>query len=73
MGCEYWARPGGMADCSLVRVTQCSMGDGVIGSVDCGVIVIQNILLSGWAFNKLPVIGEFMAEITFVKVAENDI
>ncbi len=38
----------------------------------CGSVrMIRNIFLSGLVFNKLSVFGEFMAEITFVEVAED--
>lgn len=47
-------------------------GGSVIGITYCGVTVIQNIILSGRAFNKLSVFGEFMGENTFVKVAEDN-
>ena len=46
-------------DHDVVRESQCSAGDGVIGSAYCGVAVIQNVLLSGRAFNKLFVFGGF--------------
>ena len=59
-------------DHDVVRESQCSAGDGVIGSAYCGVAVIQNVLLSGRAFNKLFVFGEFAGEISLVKVAEDN-
>ncbi len=35
-------------------------GDGVMGTVDCSVTVIQNICLSGWAFkNTQYLVGEY--------------
>lgn len=34
--------------------------------------VIQNILLSGRAFNKQSVFGKFIADITYVKVTEDN-
>ncbi len=48
------------------------MGDGVIGTADCSVTMIQNILLSGQAFNKLSVFGKFMPDMTFIKVTEDN-
>ena len=59
-------------DHDVVRVSQCSPGDGMIGTANCGVAVIQNVLLSGRAFNKLFVFGEFAGEISLVKVAEDN-
>ena len=59
-------------DHDVVRVSQCSPGDGVIGTAYCGVTVIQNVLLSGRAFHILSVFGEFAGEISFVKVAEGN-
>ena len=59
-------------DHGVVRVAQCGAGDGVIGSLDGGVTVIQNIPLSGGAFNKLFVFWEFVAEVAFVKVTKNN-
>jgi len=56
----------------MVRVAQCCTRDGVVGSTDCSVAVIQSVLFSGWAFDELSVFREFVAEITFVKVAEYD-
>jgi len=56
----------------VVRVAQCSAGDGVIGVVNSCVTVIQDILLSGRTFYKLFVFGEFMGEVTFVKVAKGN-
>ncbi len=51
---------------------QCSMGDGMIDTGDCCVTMIQNVLLSGRAFNKLSVFGKFMTEISFVKVTKDN-
>ncbi len=45
--------------------------DSVIGTTVCSVTVIQNVL-SGRTFNKLSVFEKFMAEITFLKVAEDN-
>ena len=59
-------------DHDVVRESQCSAGDGVVGTAYCGVAVIQNVLLSGRAFNKLFVFGEFAGEISLVKVAEDN-
>src|SRR4029434_2221285 len=59
-------------DHDVVRESQCSPGDGMVGTAYCGVTVIQNVLLSGRAFNKLFVFGEFAGEISFVKVAEDN-
>ena len=56
----------------MVRVTQCSTGDGVISIPDCGVTVIQNFPLSGRAFNKLSVFREIVSEVTFVKVSRDN-
>ena len=47
-------------------------GDGLISTSYCGVAVIQNVLLPGRAFNKLSVFGEFMREVSLVKVAEDN-
>ena len=43
----------------MVRVAQCCSRDGVVGSTDCGVAVIQSVLFSGVAFDELSVFGEF--------------
>ncbi|CAG6018057.1 unnamed protein product [Menidia menidia] len=59
-------------DHDMVRVAQCSAGDGVISVADSGVTVIQNIFLSGRTFYKLSVFWEFVGEVTFVKVAEDN-
>ncbi len=60
-------------DYDMVRVSQCSAGNGMMGSVDCNVTVIQNVVPYGWRFNKLvSLFGEFMAEITFVKVTKDN-
>ncbi len=56
----------------VARVFQCSVGDSVTGFAYCSITMIQNILLSGWAFNKLFAFGEFVAEISFVKVTEDN-
>ena len=55
-----------------VRVAQCSTGDGVKSIPDCGVTVIQNILLSGRAFNKLSIFRKFVSEVSFVKVTKDN-
>ena len=59
-------------DHDVVWESQCGPGDGVISTAYCGVTVIQNVLLSGRAFNKLFVLGEFAGEISFVEVAEDN-
>jgi len=56
----------------VVGVAQCSTGDGLIGIPDCGVIVIQYILLSGWEFNKLSIFRKLVSEISFVKVTKDN-
>ena len=56
----------------VVRVAQCSARDGVIGSLDGCVTVIQYVPLSGGAFNKLFIFWEFVAEVAFVKVTKNN-
>ncbi|KAK0132158.1 hypothetical protein N1851_033044 [Merluccius polli] len=47
-------------DHDMVRVAQCSTGDGVISIPDCGVTVIQNVLPPGQAFNNLSVFREII-------------
>ena len=54
-------------DHDVVRESQCSPGDGVVGTAYCGVTVIQNVLLSGRAFNKLSVFGEFAVRFPLLK------
>ena len=44
----------------------------MVGFTDCSVAVIQSVLFSARAFDELSVFREFVAEITFVKVAEYD-
>ena len=44
----------------------------MVGGADCGVTVIQNVLLSGRALNKLSVFGEFDGEVSFVKVSQDN-
>ena len=56
----------------MVRVAQCSPGDGMISTTDCGVTVVQSVPLSGRAINKLSVFGQFVAEVTFVKVTKDN-
>ena len=55
----------------MVRGSQCSLGDGVIYTTDCRVTLIQSVLLSGRTFNKRIAFGEFVTEISHVKIAEN--
>ncbi len=59
-------------DRDLVRVAQWSSWDSVIGTAYCSEVVIQNVLLSGGTFNKLSVFGEFICEISFVKVTKDN-
>lgn len=44
----------------------------MIGTAYCGVTVIQNVVLSGRAFNKLSVFEEFIGEISFVKFTKDN-
>ena len=48
------------------KCPRCSTGDGMMGTADCSVPVIERVLLSGRAFNKLSVFGEFVAEINLL-------
>ena len=53
-------------------VSQCCSADSVVGFTDRSVAVVQSVPFSGKAFDELSVFGEFVAAITFVKVAEYD-
>ena len=59
-------------DHEVVRVSQCSAGDGMISTADCGVTLIENIPLSGRTFNEQFVFGKFVVEIAFVKLTKDD-
>lgn len=41
-------------------------------STDCGVTVIQSVLLSDGASDKLSVVGLFLAQIFLIKVTEDN-
>lgn len=59
-------------DHRMIRVSQWSVCNGVIGTANCGVTVIQSVPLSGWTLYKLSVFREFLAEISPSKVTENN-
>lgn len=59
-------------DHDMVGFSQWSAGDGMKGMLYCGVTVIQDIALSGVAFNKMFVFREFLFEIAFVKVTKDN-
>ena len=44
----------------------------MLGITDHSVAVIQSVPFSGWAFDELSVFGEFVADITLIKVSEYD-
>ncbi len=52
----------------MVRESQSSSGDSVTVSVDSGVTMIHNILLSGGVFNKLSVFGSSWLRLPLLKL-----
>ena len=56
----------------MVREAQCDAGDSVISSADCSVTMIQYVLLSGQAFNKLFLFRKFVTEVSFVKITKDN-
>lgn len=59
-------------DHDMVGFSQWRAGDGMKGMLYCVVTLIQDIALSGVAFNEMFVFREFLFEIDFVKVTKDN-
>jgi len=56
----------------VIRLSQWSACDSVVGTANCGIAVVQSFPLSGWTLYKLSVFGEFLAEISPFKVTKDN-